>query len=84
MFIQSVKHHVNFLLDPYLQEHGGVGAVDAEGDVQHIEFTTEDGQKLRFVTTPDVNQLQLVADLMSAHMPQVSFSLFLKVSTRQW
>lgn len=48
--------------------------MDAEGDVgQHIEFTTEDGQKLRFVASSDVNQLQLVADLMSGHMSQVDY-----------
>ncbi|XP_034231534.1 zinc finger protein 835-like [Thrips palmi] len=58
--------------DGLIVEHSGVGVVDSDGDVgQHIEFTTEDGQKLRFVASSDVNQLQLVADLMSSHMSQV-------------
>ncbi|KAK3908891.1 Zinc finger protein 287 [Frankliniella fusca] len=57
--------------DGLIVEHGGVGGVDTDTDVeQHIEFTTEDGRKLRFVASSDVNQLQLV-DLMSAHMSQV-------------
>lgn len=58
--------------DGLIVEHAGVNSVDGEADVgQHIEFTTEDGRKLRFVASPDVNQLQFVTDLMSAHMPQV-------------
>lgn len=69
-----------------LKEHSGVGVVDADGDVgQHIEFTTEDGQKLRFVASSDVNQLQLVADLMSSHMSQVCFCFkYLKLIDDVW
>lgn len=58
--------------DNLVVEHPGVSAADAENDTeQHIEFTTQDGQKVRLITSSDVNQLQLVADFMAAHMPQV-------------